>query len=242
MIDSFGFSDHAARPHGAGARASCPWRRRSTCSREPGPPVRAARTAAAARRCARRRRRPRPRPIGPGPVLPRYDLPARRRRIYGEANGIAHVLVNGAEVVTGTECSTPGPATCSARAVTRLPSTSADRARCSRNTWTVRGCRSRWPPATPTSSPSSKPPRPGLSPRRWRRRPTTSTRSSCGAGCRGTERRCRARPTARLSSPPHSAVERDVRRFRRPAEGTPEARRNELGEGGWRVREHRSRR
>ncbi len=37
--------------------------------------------------------------IGPGPVHTRTDLPAGASRLYGEARGIDHVLVNGVEIV-----------------------------------------------------------------------------------------------------------------------------------------------
>ena len=37
--------------------------------------------------------------IGPGPVHTRADLPAGASRLYGEARGIDHVLVNGVEIV-----------------------------------------------------------------------------------------------------------------------------------------------
>ena len=42
-----------------------------------------------------------PETVGPGPVYTRFDLPAGAGRVYGEANGIAHVLVNGVPVVEG---------------------------------------------------------------------------------------------------------------------------------------------
>ncbi|WP_419848650.1 N-acyl-D-amino-acid deacylase family protein [Candidatus Poriferisocius sp.] len=38
--------------------------------------------------------------VAPGPVHTRYDLPADAGRLYGEAVGVASVIVNGAEVVT----------------------------------------------------------------------------------------------------------------------------------------------
>lgn len=38
--------------------------------------------------------------VAPGPVHTRYDLPAEAGRLYGEAVGVASVVVNGAEVVS----------------------------------------------------------------------------------------------------------------------------------------------
>jgi N-acyl-D-aspartate/D-glutamate deacylase len=48
--------------------------------------------------------------IGKGPVHTRFDLPAGAGRLFAEAEGIEHVLVNGTEIVTGTEPTgaTPG--------------------------------------------------------------------------------------------------------------------------------------
>jgi N-acyl-D-aspartate/D-glutamate deacylase len=39
--------------------------------------------------------------IAPGPVHTRHDLPGGAGRLYCEAEGIEHVLVNGVEIVTG---------------------------------------------------------------------------------------------------------------------------------------------
>jgi N-acyl-D-aspartate/D-glutamate deacylase len=51
-----------------------------------------------------------PERIGPGRVHTRNDLPAGAGRLYAEAIGIEHVLVNGQEIVRGTDLTgtTPG--------------------------------------------------------------------------------------------------------------------------------------
>ncbi len=48
--------------------------------------------------------------IAPGPIVWRDDLPAGAGRLYGEAEGIAHVIVNGVEIVRDGELTgaTPG--------------------------------------------------------------------------------------------------------------------------------------
>jgi len=49
--------------------------------------------------------------IQPGPVHWRNDLPAGAGRLYAEAEGIAHVFVNGREIVRGTELTGEQPGT-----------------------------------------------------------------------------------------------------------------------------------
>jgi N-acyl-D-aspartate/D-glutamate deacylase len=48
--------------------------------------------------------------VGPGPIEWRNDMPAGAGRLYGGAIGVEHVLVNGTEIVEGTEVTgaTPG--------------------------------------------------------------------------------------------------------------------------------------
>ena len=48
--------------------------------------------------------------IGPGPVYQKFDLPGGAGRVYGEAEGIEHVLVNGVPAVRHGEilASRPG--------------------------------------------------------------------------------------------------------------------------------------
>ena len=52
-----------------------------------------------------------PATIGPGPVHTRFDLPGGAGRIYGEAEGIAHVLVNGVPAVEGGDVLDARPGT-----------------------------------------------------------------------------------------------------------------------------------
>jgi N-acyl-D-aspartate/D-glutamate deacylase len=49
--------------------------------------------------------------VGPGPVHTRHDLPSGAARLYAEAEGIEHVLVNGVEVVHGVEATEERPGT-----------------------------------------------------------------------------------------------------------------------------------
>jgi N-acyl-D-aspartate/D-glutamate deacylase len=52
-----------------------------------------------------------PTTIGPQPVRMRFDLPTDAPRLFGGADGIAHVLVNGTEIVDNGEFTDarPGP-------------------------------------------------------------------------------------------------------------------------------------
>ena len=49
--------------------------------------------------------------IGPGPLETRFDLPGGAGRLYGEAEGIEHVYVNGTEVVRGRDFTDARPGT-----------------------------------------------------------------------------------------------------------------------------------
>jgi N-acyl-D-aspartate/D-glutamate deacylase len=49
--------------------------------------------------------------VGPGPVHSRADLPAGAARLYAEAEGIEHVLVNGVEIVRGKSFTPARPGT-----------------------------------------------------------------------------------------------------------------------------------
>ncbi len=49
--------------------------------------------------------------IDAGPVAMRYDLPGGAGRLYGSAEGIVHVFVNGTEIVRGTELTGKNPGT-----------------------------------------------------------------------------------------------------------------------------------
>jgi hypothetical protein len=49
--------------------------------------------------------------VAPGPVHTRADLPGGAGRLYAEADGIEHVLVNGTEIVTGTALTGERPGT-----------------------------------------------------------------------------------------------------------------------------------
>ena len=60
-----------------------------------------------------------PATIGPGPVYTRFDLPGGAGRVYGDADGIDHVLVNGVPCVEGeTVARRPARARCCAPAAT----------------------------------------------------------------------------------------------------------------------------
>jgi N-acyl-D-aspartate/D-glutamate deacylase len=52
-----------------------------------------------------------PTSIGPGEVFTKFDLPAGAGRVYGEANGIGHVLVNGVPCVEAGELLDARPGT-----------------------------------------------------------------------------------------------------------------------------------
>ena len=52
-----------------------------------------------------------PTKVGCGPVHLRFDLPGGSGRLYAEAEGIEHVLVNGVEAVTGSTFADDRPGT-----------------------------------------------------------------------------------------------------------------------------------
>ena len=52
-----------------------------------------------------------PTTIGPQPVRMRFDLPTDAPRLYGGADGIDHVLVNGTEIVDHGEFTDARPGT-----------------------------------------------------------------------------------------------------------------------------------
>jgi N-acyl-D-aspartate/D-glutamate deacylase len=52
-----------------------------------------------------------PETVGPADVYTKFDLPAGAGRVYGEANGIAHVFINGVPVVEGATMSDARPGT-----------------------------------------------------------------------------------------------------------------------------------
>ena len=64
-----------------------------------------------------------PAKIGPGTVHTRYDLPGGAGRLFAGADGIAHVLVNGIEIVRGQELTDARPGTVlrSGRDTTSVP-------------------------------------------------------------------------------------------------------------------------
>jgi N-acyl-D-aspartate/D-glutamate deacylase len=61
--------------------------------------------------------------VGPGPIHTRSDLPAGAARLFAEAEGIEHVLVNGTEIVRGKACtgSLPGTVMRSGRDTETVP-------------------------------------------------------------------------------------------------------------------------
>jgi N-acyl-D-aspartate/D-glutamate deacylase len=52
-----------------------------------------------------------PTTVGPRPTYARYDLPGGAWRLYGEADGFEHVLVNGTEIVRNGEFTPERPGT-----------------------------------------------------------------------------------------------------------------------------------
>ena len=63
-----------------------------------------------------------PETVGAQEVRMRFDLPTGAPRLYGGANGIDHVLVNGTEIVDHGEFTDAPPGRCCARVVTPRPS------------------------------------------------------------------------------------------------------------------------
>ena len=49
--------------------------------------------------------------VGPRRVYTRHDLPAGSGRLYGEADGVEHVLVNGVEIATAGQFTGDRPGT-----------------------------------------------------------------------------------------------------------------------------------
>jgi N-acyl-D-aspartate/D-glutamate deacylase len=49
--------------------------------------------------------------VGPGPIYTKYDLPAGAGRLYGDADGIEHVLVNGVEIASSGRLTGDRPGT-----------------------------------------------------------------------------------------------------------------------------------
>jgi hypothetical protein len=52
-----------------------------------------------------------PTTVGPGPVYTKFDMPAGAGRVYGEALGIEHVIINGVRCVEGNSLLAARPGT-----------------------------------------------------------------------------------------------------------------------------------